>query len=141
MTDTSEWFTSTRSCVCTTQTSIPSPHSVEITDHSQSASDQYPAIADLAESVLSSPVSTASQLHLAFPSEGHDAPLLGYPHGSSTAVPSHSHCRRGLSCILVPPRTQGRCYINDTSSEDIQDMQILKKGAQKSGWDIATNII
>nr|XP_008543041.1 PREDICTED: zinc finger protein 670-like [Equus przewalskii] len=49
------------------------------------------------------------------PLKRHDAPLLGCPHGSSTAVLSHSHCRRGLNCILVSPRTQDSVDIEDVA--------------------------
>lgn len=106
---------------------------MEITDSICWSTGKYSAVPDLTKPVLLSAhfnrLSTALGLHL----WRDDTPFLVH-HGPSPALPS-----RAFITGKIPTASwflQEHKYIpfNASSSEDIWDMQILKKEGSKSGW-------
>lgn len=92
----------------------PVPIFMEIIDSANQQLGKYPAVTDWVGSVPFTAYLNSLTAAVAFILKGHDTPFLGYPHGSSTVLPSHMVTEgKDLNCILVSPRTQVSHYINN----------------------------
>ena len=69
----------------------PIPSIIEITNSIQSVTNKYSAVTDLGNMFCSLPISMPVSHSLSLPPRGYNAPLPGYPWGTSTALVSITH--------------------------------------------------